>query len=94
MTDPATPTRKWPRRPSLYRTVLGVAVAALLAAWLPFSVFYIGALNKPAAVATTTWKGGSRLVTTRTSGGQTVQTSATANSRQVQAPTPVTTRVS
>ena len=77
MTDTATPTRERPRRPSLYRTVLGVAVAALLAAWLPFAVFYVAALNKPATVATTTWKGGSRLVTTRTSGGQTVQTSAT-----------------
>jgi hypothetical protein len=94
MTSTATPTRERPRRPSLYRTVLGVAIAALLAAWLPFSVFYISALNKPATVATTTWKSGSRLVTTRTSGGQTVRTSATANSRQVQAPTPVTTRVS
>jgi hypothetical protein len=33
----------------MYRTLLGVAVAALLAAWLPFSVLYINALTNHAA---------------------------------------------
>ena len=30
---------------SLYRTLLSLSVAALLAAWLPFSVIYINALT-------------------------------------------------
>ena len=37
------------RRPSLRRTVLSVAIAALVAAWLPFSILYISALSRHAA---------------------------------------------
>jgi hypothetical protein len=36
------------RRPSLYRTVLSIAVAALIAAWLPFSVLYVTAVHNHA----------------------------------------------
>ena len=86
MTDrPSTnpPVRR--RRPQLYRTVLGLAVATLLAAWLPFSILYINALTKH-AVAVASAGSGARVVnvsgshathtappiTTRTSGGVTV----------------------
>ena len=48
--QPAGAQRPRPRA-SLRRTVLGIAVAALLAAWLPFSVFYMGALRKQAQSA-------------------------------------------
>jgi hypothetical protein len=87
MTDQAstnrTPARR--RRPQLYRTLLGMAVAALLAAWMPFSILYINALTKH-AVAVATAGSGARVVnvtsrhathaaapiTTRTSGGVTL----------------------
>jgi hypothetical protein len=85
------------RRPSLYRTVLSIAVAVLVAAWLPFSVMYVDALNKRAAVPATvvSSKSGRPVVVTRTSGGQTVQTGApTTAGKPAPAPTPVTTRVS
>lgn len=36
------------RRPPIYRTVLAIAVAALVAGWLPFSILYINALTKHA----------------------------------------------
>ena len=93
MTDQPTTTAR--RRPSLYRTVLAVAVAALLAAWLPFSVMYVSALQKRTAVAAVTWKAGHRVVTTKTSGGQVVQTAAKSSaSKPVQTAVPVTTRTS
>jgi hypothetical protein len=61
--------------------VLGLALAAIVAAWLPFSMFYVAALDKrPTAVAAittphssagtprvvTTASGATRLVSTRT----------------------------
>ncbi len=85
------------RRPSLYRTVLSIAIAALVAAWLPFSVMYVEALNKRAAVPATvvTSKSGRPVVITRTSGGQTVQTAPpAATGKPTQAPIPVATRPS
>jgi len=84
-------------RPSLYRTVLSIAVAALIAAWLPFSVMYVDALNKRVAVPATvvTSKSGRAVVITRTSGGQTIQTTAPVTAgKPTQAPIPITTRVS
>jgi len=87
MTDQAStnPPATRRRRPQLYRTLLGVAVAALLAAWLPFSLLYINALTKH-AVAVATAGAGARVVnvasrhathiaapiTTRTSAGVTL----------------------
>ena len=83
------------RRPSLYRTVVGIAIAALLAAWLPFSVMYVTALDKRVAVAAVTWKSGHAVLTTKTSGGQTVTTSApAAAAKRIQTPVSVTTRSS
>ena len=88
-------TENPPARRPLYRTVLSLAVAAVVAAWLPFSVFYVTALNhKPAAQVTSlTYSQGKRIVTTRTSGGQTVRT-VVGGQQQTQTVTPVTTRVS
>ena len=84
------------RRP-LYRTLLSVAVAALTAAWLPFTVFYVTALShKPASrIASVSYSGGHRIITTRTSGGQTVRTVlGPAGQQQAQTATPVTTHAS
>jgi hypothetical protein len=90
-------TKNAPARRPLYRTVLSLAVAALVAAWLPFSVFYVTALSHtPAAqVASLTYSHGKQIVTTRTSGGQTLRTVVGAGGQQqTQTVTPVTTRVS
>jgi hypothetical protein len=90
-------TDKSPARPPLYRTVLSLAIAALVAAWLPFTVLYVSALShKPAAkVASVTYSHGQRIVTTRTSGGQTTRTVvATTGGPSAQTAQPVTTRVS
>ncbi len=52
---PSKPTTQAPRRrPSLYRTVLSLGIAAIVAAWLPFSVLYIDALSKRAATVNST----------------------------------------
>lgn len=91
-----TTDRSTVRRP-LYRTVLSLAVAALVAAWLPFTVFYVSALSHtPAArVASVTYSHGQRIIRTRTSGGQTTSTVAGGTGApQAQAPQPVTTRTS
>jgi hypothetical protein len=99
MTDDAPPIATMPRtrgRPSLYRTVLGVAVAAVLAAWLPFTVMYVNALDHRTAAVAVTWKSGHPVLTTKTSGGQTVQAAAPPSSaaQPAQTPVSVTTRSS
>jgi hypothetical protein len=53
---------------SLYRNVLGLAVAAIVAAALPFSLMYVQAMTNRAVV---TWHSGHAVITTKTSGGQT-----------------------
>jgi hypothetical protein len=86
-------TDKTPARRPLHRTVLSLAVAALVAAWLPFTVFYVTARNhKPAAqITSVAYSHGQRIITTRTSGGQIIRSSA---GPQTQALQPVTTHVS
>jgi uncharacterized membrane protein len=56
MTEQAPrPTAHSPRRrPSLYRTVLSIGIAAIVAVWLPFSILYINALSKHAAAVNAT----------------------------------------
>lgn len=65
-----------PRR-SLRSTVLGVAAAALIAAWLPFTALFVSAtqtVRAPiVAVKAGSVKAGQRVITTRTSSGQLVQ---------------------
>ena len=91
-------TTRGPRghRP-LYRTALSLAVAALAAALLPFTVLYVSALShRPAAqIASVTYSRGQRILTTRTSGGQTVRTVVGSSAQQqTQAVTPVSTHAS
>jgi hypothetical protein len=38
------------RRPSRYRAVLSLGIAAIIAAWLPFSMLYINALTHRVAI--------------------------------------------
>ncbi len=79
-TTPGGPPRAGSRtrRPSLYTTVLSLAIAAIAATWLPFSVLYINALSKrPAAVT----------ALAAPAAGHPAAAHATS-------PTPVTTRVS
>jgi hypothetical protein len=68
------------RRPSIYRTALGIALATLVAAWLPFSILYINALTKHAVIVA---KAGSAPHTASSGAGQPTQPL-----------TPVTTRAS
>lgn len=63
----ATPPRS--RARALYRTVLSLAIAALIAAALPFSAMYVTALHKRAANVTTvslpaSSQGTTRVITT------------------------------
>ena len=90
--EPSAPAR---RRPRLYRTVLSLAIAAIVAAWLPFSVLYAEALNKRPAPIVITTTGGHRVVATRTSGGAPAsQTQSIAVGQPTAAPAPVATRTS
>lgn len=85
------------RRAPLHRTVLSLAVAALVAAWLPFTVFSVSALShRPTAqVASISYSRGQKIVTTRTSGGQTIRTVAgSGGAPQTQTAVPVTTHAS
>lgn len=99
--SPPTPSarRSGRRRPSFHVTVLSLAIAAIAATWLPFSVLYISALSQrtaaPAAITTTYGPGGATAshgatVTTRTSTGAVVQPA----SAHAAAATPVTSRAS
>ncbi len=87
------------RRSTLYRRVLSLGAAAIIAASLPFSVMYATAVNKQAipVVASSAHHpgGGTTRVVTTASGAIRVipANSATAPGATV-APTPVTTRVS
>jgi hypothetical protein len=53
-TPPKAPARGARRRASLYRTVLSLGIAAIVAAWLPFSVLYINALSNRVATVRAT----------------------------------------
>ena len=67
------------RRRSVYRTVLSLGVAAIVAAWLPFSMLYINALSNRSAAASV-------------SGTPSVQISSAGHPATTR--TPVTTRTS
>jgi hypothetical protein len=74
-----TPTQAARRRPSLYRTVLSLGIAAIAATWLPFSFLYINALSHHATTVSTT---------------QTLHTAPVTAGPQAATLTPVTTRTS
>ena len=86
MTDQTQPTPKAAggrRRPSLYRTVLSLGIAAIVATWLPFSVLYITALSRPSTLVATTVKPTSAVPAAAVTAGQPAAT-----------PIPVSTRAS
>ena len=82
MNPPNPPTRSSPpgrRPPSVRRTALALAAAAVVAAWLPFSVFFASTLHNQTIVRTVqapAARGAARVVTTRTSTGLTTVSSA------------------
>lgn len=90
------------RRPSLYRTVLSLGIAAVVAAWLPFSMFYITAVNKRAtpvsAISAPHSTGKTRVVTTASGATQVVSASASTGTAstgtRAATPIPVSTRTS
>ena len=105
MTDQTPPTPRPQSRPTagrprprLYRTVLGLAVAAIVAAWLPFSMFYVAALDKrPPTVAAITaphTRAGTPRVVTTASGATRLVSTGTAAPVTHNAPSPVVTRTS
>jgi hypothetical protein len=93
---PRTPQSTKPRRRrSLYRTVLSLAVAAVVAAWLPFTVMYVTALHKrPATVTAISAPGATRSTTrviTTASGATRVIAVNGSPAAQAVVPTPVVT---
>jgi hypothetical protein len=96
-TTAAAAGRPRPRSRSLYRRVLSLAVAAVFAACLPFSIFYIGALQHRGAIVTTVAAPGggghTRLVTTTSGARQKIAATGSAAAAPG-SPAPVTTRVS
>jgi hypothetical protein len=82
MTERPQPERSAGHRgkPPVYRTALGIAVAALVAAWLPFSILYINALTNHAV--------------TVAKAGPAAQTAGASAGQPAQPLTPVTTRTS
>ncbi|MGB0091387.1 MAG: hypothetical protein WBP81_02465 [Solirubrobacteraceae bacterium] len=95
---PKSPARATAARPSLYRRVLGLGVAAIVAAWLPFSVMYISSLNRHATpvVAVNTPHSGSatRVVTTASGATKVVPAGGSTASAPAAQLTPIKTRVS
>ena len=80
----------------LYRTVLSLAIAAVVAAWLPFTVMYVTALHKrPASVTAISAPGATRSTTrviTTASGATRVVAVNGAPASQATVPTPVVIR--
>jgi hypothetical protein len=79
--------------------VLSLGAAAIIAAWLPFSVMYVTAVNKqatPVVAIGAPHPGGTstRVVTTASGATRVVATNATTAPGATVSPTPVTTRVS
>ena len=82
--------KKATNKTPLYRTVLGIAVAAILAATLPFTALYVSAASNHSVVVS---KSGHAVVVTKTSGGQTLVSTGGGTTAKQQAPA-VTTRTS
>lgn len=95
MTEPAQhpiPSHDRRRGRSLHRTVLSITVAAVMAAALPFSVFYVNAVTHPAVSSV---KAGVTVRTTSSGSRQLVASTAPASSTApVSSPAPIRTRTS
>jgi hypothetical protein len=79
--------------------VLSLAAAAIIAAWLPFSVMYVNAVNKQATsvvAISVSHRGGAatRVVTTASGATRVLPANGPSAPGAAAAPTPVTTRVS
>jgi hypothetical protein len=79
--------------------VLSLGVAAIVAAWLPFSVMYITAVNKqatPVAAITAPHSGGAatRVITTASGATRVLAANGSTAPSATAALAPVTTRVS
>ena len=90
-----TPAAGWRGR-SLYRTVLSLAIASVIAAWLPFSVLYVTALQKRPVTVTAISAPGStrstaRIITTASGATRVVPASGSPVAQAIAA-TPVVTR--
>jgi hypothetical protein len=104
MTEPGQATsqptgRPRPRRRALYRRVLSLGAAAIVAAFLPFSMMYLSAVTRPAMPlvvvgAPNSHAGVTRVVTTASGATRVVPASAPTSSAVVAAPTPVSTHAS
>ena len=92
------PVRAAAARRRLFRRVLSLGVAAIVAAWLPFSVIYISALNRHAtpvvAVSAARNGGATRVVTTASGATRVVSAGGSASSTAPAAVTPVSTHTS
>lgn len=90
--------RTRPRRPALYRRALSLGVAAVVAAWLPFSVMYVSTVNKPmppAAISVPhSGAGATRVVTTASGATRVVPANGPRSPTVVAAAAPVTTHAS
>jgi hypothetical protein len=95
---PKPPARAAAARPSLYRRVLSLGVAAIVAAWLPFSVMYVSALNRHAtpvvAVSTPHNGGATRVITTASGATRVVPAGGSTASAAPAAVTPISTHAS
>jgi hypothetical protein len=96
MTRTRQSTKPRRRTRSLYRTVLSLAVAAIVAACLPFSVMYVTALHKRPATVTAisapgATKSTTRVITTASGATRVVAVNGTP-APQAFGPTPVVTR--
>lgn len=74
-------------------------MAAIVAAWLPFSVMYISAVNKPAGPSAAisaphSGAGATRVVTTASGATRVVPANVSTNPTAVAAVTPVTSHAS
>lgn len=83
----------------MYRRVLSLGAAAIVAAWLPFSVMYIDAVNKqatPVAAITAPHSSGgaTRLVTTASGATRVVPASSPTSPTAIAGPSSVTTNAS
>lgn len=78
--------------------MLGLGIAALVAAWLPFSVMYVSALHHPPAAITAVGapRGGTRIVTTASGASRVVASSPNhgGSATAAAAPAPVSTHAS
>lgn len=95
-----SPTGETPRRSagsrSLYRAILSLAVAAVIAASLPFAAIYASTVSRPQAIAALapSSSGGKQVKLVTTASGRQVAVPASGNAAASTGVVPVTTRTS